>query len=116
MVSRRAVTRRRATLPFCTLVNPRAHEADLFCREFLLLARHLGNVGMNPGENLHYETLGAFSGRECRPVIAALERKLTSVQSQARLLFLLTVTIVTSLDEQRLQVLGEASSRSTCLS
>jgi hypothetical protein len=100
MICRRAGAGRRTALPCCSLVNPRAHEADLFGGQRVFLLRHAGEVGVHPREHLDDEALGAFSGNDRRTVIPAFERKRSSVQPQARLLFLLPVTIVTALGKQ----------------
>ena len=98
----------RALRPHCALIDPCAHQADLFGGQTIALLRHL-QVGMRVCDSLHQDALGALARLQHlrAKFVAALQRVGLGVQAHAGLLLLWAVAGEATVREQRLDVLCE---------
>ncbi len=103
----RQLHRVHAFRPDCALINPCAHNSDLFRTQRLAFRGHPHVRALQSRDELNHQTLGAFAGNNRWSVFAAFERRALHVPAQLSFLFFLAVTFVAILREQRLDVLDE---------
>ena len=87
------------------LVNPPAHQRDLRVRQRRLLVRHLRDVLVRAGDDLHQQAVRRLAGPDGRTALPALDRERGGVEPEAVLGLRRAVALVTMLREERLNFL-----------
>ena len=93
--------------PDRALVDPAPENANLFGRKGIALLRHPGQLVMRAGGEMDNQALGAVARDHRRAVISTLQSVGLQIEAQSGLLLFRSVTLVTAIGQQRLDVLRE---------
>ena len=89
---------------FCSLVNPRFHESNLFVRKLWQFERHLSDIAF-ADQSLIKQALSRIAGNNGRPAITAFQNQTAEVRAKPGLNHLRSVTTDTVPLKNRLDLL-----------